>query len=257
MLQRCTNPKNRAYPRYGGRGILVCSRWQLFEHFLADMGEAPPELTLERKNGLLGYSPDNCVWATRLEQAKNRSSVMWIEFEGRRLTVTDWAKETGIKAATLRHRIRTGWSISQAMTTPAHGFNTSAKLHTFNGETLNIRQWARRLGKSQATIRDRLRSGRPLQDAFSPTALKPQTDRYLITHNGETHPLKIWAEKLDIKYHTLHKRLLRGVQLPDLLLPTNPRPCGTTCRLSRATNDASLIKRKPTREVIGPSFTTD
>lgn len=74
MLSRCRNPNNIGYLDYGGRGIIVCSRWvNSFECFLADMGEPiDPALTIERKNVNGNYEPDNCTWATRKEQAQNK-----------------------------------------------------------------------------------------------------------------------------------------------------------------------------------------
>jgi hypothetical protein len=75
MWQRCTNKKLDAYKWYGARGISVCERWRKFENFLADMGERPPGMTLDRFPNKDGhYEPGNCRWATATEQARNRSS---------------------------------------------------------------------------------------------------------------------------------------------------------------------------------------
>ena len=72
MKQRCLNPKNPAFKNYGGRGITVCERWLDFSSFLADMGEAPEGLTLDRISNDGGYEPGNCRWATRSEQGRNQ-----------------------------------------------------------------------------------------------------------------------------------------------------------------------------------------
>jgi len=88
MKARCNNSQHPQFKHYGGRGIKVCKRWELFVNFLADMGTKPyPEATLDRINNNSGYEPANCRWATVQEQQKNRrnnNEIVGIKFEPER-----------------------------------------------------------------------------------------------------------------------------------------------------------------------------
>lgn len=115
MRQRCLNPNNPKYPRYGGRGIRICERWDSFENFLADMGERPPGSSLDRINNDGNYEPGNCRWATPREQQQNRSSNRNITVRGRKACLIEWSRITMIDRATIRGRIRRGWSPERAI----------------------------------------------------------------------------------------------------------------------------------------------
>jgi len=118
MRQRCNNPHTIGWKDYGGRGITVCPEWDSFEQFLADMGPRPSkEYSLDRLDNEQGYSKANCRWATTTEQGANRRGNRFLEYDGRRLTLAQWAQETGIPYATLRDRIANGWSPERILTT--------------------------------------------------------------------------------------------------------------------------------------------
>lgn len=119
MKRRCTDTKFHQYPKYGGRGIAVCERWLVFENFLADMGVRPLGTTLDRKDGSKGYEPGNCRWATPREQRLNTSNARWVEYEGRRMVLADWAAELGVSYECLARRLYVmQWSVEKAFTTP-------------------------------------------------------------------------------------------------------------------------------------------
>lgn len=118
MLQRCQNPMVKAYADYGARGITVCDRWKTFENFLEDMGIPEPGMTLERRKNDVGYSKENCVWATKTTQANNRRSSKVIEFGGESLTQAEWERKCGLRTGQLYERLKKGWSIERALLTP-------------------------------------------------------------------------------------------------------------------------------------------
>jgi len=109
MNQRCRNPKNTNYPRYGAKGITVCERWmgvKGFINFLEDMGEKPTSKhSIDRIDTNLNYTPDNCRWATRYEQHRNKSNNLWYEYNGEKVILTDLAKKLNVSGNALKEYI--------------------------------------------------------------------------------------------------------------------------------------------------------
>lgn len=118
MKTRCLNKKHHLFHRYGGRGIKICKSWMRFKNFLADMGQRPKGLSLERKNNNYGYSKENCKWANRKEQARNTIQNRRLVFNGKSLCVTELSELCGVKKSTLLQRLKLGWSLRAAMIPP-------------------------------------------------------------------------------------------------------------------------------------------
>ena len=111
ILCRCGNPDHIEFHRYGGRGITVCDEWRdNFEAFYewAIVNGYDDNLTIDRIDNDKGYSPDNCRWATRLEQQSNLSITIKVEINGTVKTLRQWSRETGIYFNTLYKRYKNG-----------------------------------------------------------------------------------------------------------------------------------------------------
>jgi hypothetical protein len=115
MRDRCNNSKRSDYHRYGGRGITCCERWERFENFLADMGEAPKGLTLDRINNDGAYAPENCRWASRKGQSHNSGACKWVTHEGATHNLSQWFTKLQLSPATYYARIRRGLSPTEAL----------------------------------------------------------------------------------------------------------------------------------------------
>lgn len=117
MRARCASLRPADFPKYRGRGITVCERWQnSFDAFYADMGAPPVGMSLDRIDGDGPYSPDNCRWATPLTQSRNRRYVRQITFDGRTQLLTDWARELGLRVSTLSMRLnKYRWPLDRAL----------------------------------------------------------------------------------------------------------------------------------------------
>jgi hypothetical protein len=106
MLARCTNPRTKDFKRYGGRGITVCQRWKKYEAFLADMGKCPDGYSLDRVDNNGPYSPQNCRWATRSTQQKNKTTTKFYKEGTTTLTMSEWAERLGISVQLAYYRMK-------------------------------------------------------------------------------------------------------------------------------------------------------
>lgn len=121
MRKRCENPNTEQFDNYGGRGISVCKRWRSFGNFIADMGSRPScGHSIDRIDVNGNYEPDNCRWATKAEQARNRRNNIYATINGETKVLKDWADKLGIAYTTVRYRMkRLGMSAEEALNTPA------------------------------------------------------------------------------------------------------------------------------------------
>ena len=106
MRNRCISEGNASWQHYGGRGITFCERWQSYDAFFDDMGECPDDHSLDRIDNNGNYEPSNCKWATIREQLNNQRRSRFIEFNGKKQTLSYWADELGIGPDTLHQRLK-------------------------------------------------------------------------------------------------------------------------------------------------------
>jgi hypothetical protein len=120
MLKRCNNKNDLAYKNYGGRGIAV--GFSSFEEFISEVGCRPSkDYSIDRIDNDLGYISGNVKWSTRDEQANNKRSNIMFTIGDETLCIEKWCKKLGIKRGTFTTRIKLGWDVERALTTPVRG----------------------------------------------------------------------------------------------------------------------------------------
>ena len=150
LMNRC-NPDSvcKDSAKYGKLGILVCDRWLVYENFLEDMGEKPPGMSLDRLDNALGYSKDNCRWATAKQQAQNRTNNVNITYNGETLCISEWARRLGCTDWALRARINNGWDVHRAFTQPFR----KHKGWKLNSTPLDVRKASRDFSRRYTHLR--------------------------------------------------------------------------------------------------------
>lgn len=117
MKVRCLKKDDKNYKNYGSRGITICEEWMKFENFYRDMGERPQGKTLDRIENNGNYCKENCRWATRKEQQNNRRNTVFLTFNNKTQTMSQWSEELKIDRHILWTRInKLNWSVKKALT---------------------------------------------------------------------------------------------------------------------------------------------
>lgn len=180
MKERCLCPNHIGYKNYGERGITVCQEWQeSFDQFYRDMGPCPPKHTLDRIDTNGNYCPANCRWADRKTQARNTRKNVWLVIDGASKILTDWAKDLGVPACTVRRRLRLGQTTALEITSPLpkelrrelrsknsrspkflrlETVSGEDPLATLAGKEMNILEWSKATGINKVTLQARLRT---------------------------------------------------------------------------------------------------
>lgn len=119
MMARCNSESNKDFPLYGGRGIEVCGSWHDPRNFVADMSPRPPGTSLDRIDNTKGYSPDNCRWASPLEQACNKRNNKLFTINKETLHQREWCRRYNIPVSTFVNRLNKGLDPLTALTLPS------------------------------------------------------------------------------------------------------------------------------------------
>lgn len=122
IIQRCTNPNDKNFKDYGGRGITVCDKWSTmsgFMDFLSHVGLKPScHHSIDRVDNSKGYTHGNVRWATQAQQVRNTRTSRMVHYDGRSMCVTDWEALLGMNRGKLKQRLNAGWTVDRALNTP-------------------------------------------------------------------------------------------------------------------------------------------
>lgn len=186
MKDRCNNPNNDAYDRYGGRGIKVCALWQQsFTAFEADIGPRPSEKhTIDRSDNSKGYEPGNCLWATRKEQTRNRAMTVR-DLDGK--PIAEIAEGIGMDYFSVQKRFQAG-DRGERLSRPRR-IRHPDQVVKYRGETMTIAEAARAAGVvERTTARNRLRLGWTVEAAVeTPARLSSQQQADLALAEWQSH----------------------------------------------------------------------
>ena len=155
LVQRCTNPNDKSYKYYGGKGVKV--EWADFASFWEDMGATYwEEGEIDRIDSEGNYCKENCRWVSRLEQMSNTSRNVFITHQNKTQTLSQWARDLGISVQTLASRLNKSRMSPNEAFQKRHSYR---RLTEINGVRKSLDEWESESGVNRHTISWRLRHG--------------------------------------------------------------------------------------------------
>lgn len=234
MRVRCKDDRSSSRAYYFDKSVTVDPAWERFETFLEDMGPAGPGMSLERKDNDLGYTRENCYWLPSGRQVDNRGVTKWVEFGGRRQTLAQWSKETGVPYHTLYQRLhRYHWPVERALTKPVKEKWTTDKLRDGTSKELARRKVAHAVrtgglvrpdhcsypGCPRRDIQAHHHKGYGPEHALDVVWVCPehhaQERERRVEWDWQTLTLREWSRKTGVPLKTLRSRLQNRNWAPD------------------------------------------
>lgn len=217
IRQRCSNPKNKHYHHYGGRGITVCDEWKnSFEAFYRDMGpRSSDKHSIDRKRNNEGYNKDNCEWKTQKDQVNNTRRNLVFTYQGETKTLMQWCEILGFNYHNVKYRIHKGMLFEVAIHLDKIA---KSNLLSLNNITKEISIWCKESRVTFSSFRYRLSNGWTFEEALTPIESKEITFSVSdLKEDEETHTLEWWCGLLGLDKDKTYLRILRGEEFEDIV----------------------------------------
>ena len=158
---RTHNTHHKDYKYCGAKGITICDEWdKSYEAFKewALNNSYRDDLTIDRIDNSGNYCPENCRWADLYTQANNKSNNHLITYNGKTQNMTQWAREIGVRRELIKDRLKSGWSVEDALTKRKCELweRKDNRLLTYDGKTMTVSQWAKEIGVNRSTLSHRI-----------------------------------------------------------------------------------------------------
>lgn len=158
---RTHNTHHKDYKYCGAKGITICDEWdksyEAFKEWALNNGYRD-DLTIDRIDNSGNYCPENCRWADLYTQANNKSNNHLITYNGKTQNMTQWAREIGVCRELIKDRLKSGWSVEDALTKRKCELweRKDNRLLTYDGKTMTVSQWAKEIGVNRSTLSHRI-----------------------------------------------------------------------------------------------------